>query len=79
MIFLIVISIYIYIYNIYHLSILGRSKRRQFFPGSFVAPLRVQQLVASAGAFAALSTEGDVVTWGHPDYGGDGAAADRMC
>ena len=43
------------------------------FWGSFVSP-RVQQLAASAAAFAARTTEGHVVTWGHPDYGGDGAA-----
>ena len=48
------------------------------FWGSFVSP-RVQQLAASAAAFAARTTEGHVVTWGHPDYGGDGAETSGEC
>ena len=31
----------------------------------------VQQIAANKGAFAALRTDGSVVTWGDPEYGGD--------
>ena len=31
----------------------------------------VQQIAANKGAFAALRTDGTVVTWGDPEYGGD--------
>ena len=31
----------------------------------------VQQIEASKGAFAAVTSDGKVVTWGDPEYGGD--------
>ena len=32
---------------------------------------RVQQIQATDAAFAAILDDGSVVTWGHPDWGGD--------
>ena len=40
------------------------------------------QIQASAGAFAAILCDGSVVTWGHPDEGGDSSAVQtqlNMC
>ena len=31
----------------------------------------VEQILATAGAFAAILADGSVVTWGDPDAGGD--------
>ena len=33
--------------------------------------LDVKQIYASDAAFAALKQDGSIVTWGHPEYGGD--------
>ena len=34
----------------------------------------VQQIQASLSAFAAILSDGSVVTWGDPDYGGNSSA-----
>jgi hypothetical protein len=33
--------------------------------------IQVQQLASTASAFAATRADGSVVTWGHPERGGD--------
>ena len=39
----------------------------------------MQQIQASKGAFAASLTDGSVVTWGGPNFGGDaGAVQDQQ-
>ena len=40
----------------------------------------VLRISATQGAFAALKSDGSVVTWGDPDYGGDsGAVREQLC
>ena len=38
----------------------------------------VQQIQASAGAFAAILLDGSVVTWGHPEFGGNSSAVQHQ-
>ena len=40
--------------------------------------INVQEVVASAGAFAALLSNGRIVTWGDPEKGGDSSAVQEQ-
>ena len=45
---------------------------------SLTLPLRQIQIQASEGAFAAILTDGSVVTWGNEDFGGDSRAVQHQ-
>lgn len=40
--------------------------------------INVQEVVASAGAFAALLSNGRVITWGDPEKGGDSSGVQEQ-
>ena len=69
------IYIYISIFILHDFS--HRSHRYPAFFGTFrlLKLLQVQQLASTASAFAAIRSDGSVVTWGHPERGGDSSRA----
>ena len=39
----------------------------------------LQEIYATETAFAAIRKDGSVITWGHPEQGGDATAVARNC